>query len=155
MWILLSPLFFDIFALFLSCIDFLSTLTGSEWLSLDILSQSLFLHMFFLIIILYRKWLLSILTFIMLYIFALILLICPLNLNPSVTDKALNKFKNPKCSVCHTEPCLSPIDLLFYSSIFSKFLKSFQGLSFKVTFKPVKTIKFYWKVLTFNFVMLC
>ena len=44
--------------------------------------------------------------------------------NPSVIDKALNKFKKPKNSVCHSGPCLDPVVLPFYSSISFKTLKS-------------------------------
>ena len=58
----------------------LSTLTSSRSLSSENPSQSLSLFMLFLIILLNRKELLSILTFILLYRFTLILLISPINL---------------------------------------------------------------------------
>ena len=59
---------------------FLKTLTGCQQLSSENHFQSLFLLMLFPISLLNRKWLLSILTSNVLYVFPLILLISPMNL---------------------------------------------------------------------------
>ena len=59
---------------------YVSTLTDSQGLSSENPSQSFSLLMFFLIILLNRKWLLSMLTFIVFYTFYLFLLILPMNI---------------------------------------------------------------------------
>ena len=59
---------------------FLSTLTDSQRLFSENLSQSLSRLVFFLVILLKRKQLLSIFIFIILYVFALIILISPIGL---------------------------------------------------------------------------
>ena len=46
--------------------------------------------------------------------------------NISVIDKVLDKFKNPKCSVCQTDSCLNIVYIL---PSLSKFLKSFHNLT--------------------------
>ena len=61
--------------------------------------------------------------------------------NPSIIDKTLNKLKKPKHSVCHSDPCLNPVVLPFYSSISFEISKILSHFGFKVSFKPVK-IKF-------------
>ena len=63
--------------------------------------------------------------------------------NPSVIDKALTKFKKPKHSVCHSDLCLNPAVLPFYSSISFKISKIFSWFDFKVCFKSLNKIKFY------------
>ena len=57
--------------------------------------------------------------------------------NPSAIDKALNKFKKSKRSVCHSDPCLNPMVLPFYSLISFKIFKIPLRFGYKVYFKSV------------------
>ena len=62
--------------------------------------------------------------------------------NLSIIEKALNKFKNPKRSVCPSNPSRNRVILPFYSSIFFKTYEILSHFSFKVYFKPVNEINF-------------
>ena len=62
--------------------------------------------------------------------------------NPSVTDKALNKLKMFKRCVYHSDPCLNPVILPFYSSISLKISKILSRFDFKNSSKPVTKIEF-------------
>ena len=62
--------------------------------------------------------------------------------NPSIIQKALNKFKKPKHSVCHPDPCLNPVLLPFCSSISFKISKILSCFCFKISFRHPKKIIF-------------
>ena len=131
------------FFLFLMC-WFLSIKTSSQQLSSENLSSfadSLPLHALSNDLQ-EKKGLLPIVTFFMLYTFAVAHLFFPMNLNQlkslsvfwqyysCIIDEALCKFKNPKCSACHSnEPCSNPVILYFYFSTSFKNLKFFPVLA--------------------------
>ena len=63
--------------------------------------------------------------------------------NPSVIDKALNKFNKPQCSVSHSSNSQTiSVVLPFYPSISFKISKILSRFGFKVSFTPVNKIKF-------------
>ena len=66
-----------------------------------------------------------------------------LSLGPTtLIEKALNKFKKHKHSVCNSESCLNPVVLSFYCLISIKISKILSRFGFKVSFKPINNIKF-------------
>ena len=60
----------------------------------------------------------------------------------SVIYEALNKFKKPKHSVCHSDLCLNPAVLSFYSSISFKISEILSCFGVKVSFRPANKFKF-------------
>ena len=60
-----------------------------------------------------------------------------------LTDKTLKKFKKNKCTDCHSDLCLNPVALPFYSGTSLKISKFLSHFGFKVFFKPVNKIKFF------------
>ena len=129
-------------------------MTGSQWLSSKNPSQTLFLLITFLIIILNRKWLLLILVFLVLYTLSLILvpfiisdeinylksLALSRRYNASIIEKTLYKIRKSKRFVCFFYLWFNPVVLHIYSSIFfSKSLISFLDLASKSPFSNLLT----------------
>ena len=108
--------------------------------------------MLFLIILINRKWLLSKLSFIELYTFLfnfpnacnyLKSLAFNRRYMQSIIDKALNKFKELKCSVCLSDVYPNSMVLPFYSSISFKITKILSQFGLKVSINFLTNSNYY------------